>query len=119
MECAGLVTSVAARAHRLDPRVQRRRSPASGGLRLLAHVRQYLPEPNGGAEVSFHAVVAGLRELGHGVEVVSESAREPYCLDGVAITPSETGTTSDRYRRADAVLSIIDPPSLEVRREAL
>lgn len=119
MERASLVAGVAARAHRLDPRVRRRRSPASGGLRLLAHVRQYLPEPNGGAEVSFHAVLAGLRELGHGVEVVSESAREPYRLDGIPITSSVSGTTSDRYQRADAVLSIIDPPSLEVRREAL
>ena len=58
-----LVSTVAVGAHRLDPRVAHRRSTGTTGLHLLAHVKQYLPAPNGGAEISFHTVVSGLAEL--------------------------------------------------------
>jgi glycosyltransferase involved in cell wall biosynthesis len=114
-----LVTGVAVGAHRLDPRVGRRRSRTPGGLQLLAHVAKYLPRPNGGAEISLHAMLVGLSELGHRVEVVSESAPHDYDVDGIRVVPTSPGARAERYGRADAVVSVIDPPAHDVRLDAL
>jgi glycosyltransferase involved in cell wall biosynthesis len=114
-----LVTGVAVGAHRLDPRVGRRRSRVTGGLQLLAHVGKYLPHPNGGAEISLHAMLLGVRELGHHVEVVSDSAPRDYDVDGIRVVPTSPGARAERYGRADAVVSVIDPPARDVRLDAL
>jgi glycosyltransferase involved in cell wall biosynthesis len=114
-----LVTGAAVGAHRLDPRVGRRRSRSDAGLQLLVHVRKYFPHPNGGAENSLHSVVLGLRDLGHQMTVVSETAPEPYVVDGIGVVPSSPRARAEHYRRADAVLSVIDPPARDVRVDAL
>jgi glycosyltransferase involved in cell wall biosynthesis len=114
-----LVAGVAVGAHRLDPRVGRRRSSRDGGLQLLVHVRTYLPYPNGGAEISLHATLQQLRALGHRIEVMSESAPSPYRRDGIVVVPPSPQARAERYQRADAVLSVNDPPAHDVKVDAL
>lgn len=93
-------------------------------MRVLAHVHQYPPEHNAGAEWMIHTLMREMRDRGHEVMVISGRARgDHYDFEGVTVLSGSVlgmeGTSlASVYETADVAVTHLDE-TLHAMRAAL